>query len=82
MHINPYLFILPRTPGQIVWNYKEHTQHALDLDYASRLAKLIDNPNAFDSRNIIDIQLLSVGILTIAKIDNPPWGWDELSKIF
>jgi SagB-type dehydrogenase family enzyme len=82
MHINPYLFILPRTPGQIVWNYKEHTQHELDLDYASRLAKLIDNPNAFDSRNIIDIQLLSVGILTIAKIDNPPWGWDELSKIF
>ncbi|WP_339450862.1 SagB family peptide dehydrogenase [Pseudomonas sp. EA_5y_Pfl2_R50] len=82
MHINPYLFILPRTPGQIVWNYKDHVQYELDLDYASRLTKLIANPNLFDSRNIIDIQLLEAGILTITKIDSPPWGWDELSKIY
>jgi hypothetical protein len=82
MHINPFLFILPRTPGQIVWNYKDHVQHELDVNYASRLAKLIDNPNIFDSRNIIDIQLLNAGILTITKLDNPQWGWDELSKIY
>lgn len=82
MHINPFLFILPRTPGQIVWNYKDHVQHELDVNYASRLAKLIDNPDIFDSRNIIDIQLLNAGILTITKLDNPQWGWDELSKIY
>ncbi|MBK5509106.1 SagB family peptide dehydrogenase [Pseudomonas sp. TH08] len=82
MHINPYLFILPRTPGQIVWNYKDHVQHELDLNYACRLAKLIDNPNIFDHGNIIDTQLLSAGILTVSKIDNPEWGWDELSKIY
>ncbi|WP_166221563.1 SagB family peptide dehydrogenase [Pseudomonas atagonensis] len=82
MHINPYLFILPRTPGQIVWNYKNHTQHELDLNYTSRLARLIDNPNLFDRQNIIDVQLLKAEILTIAKIDSPQWGWDELSKIY
>ncbi len=82
MHINPYLFILPRTPGLIVWNYKDHVQHELDLGYATRLAKLISNPNAFDNCNIIDTQLLNAGILTTSKIDSPTWGWDELSKIY
>lgn len=82
MHINPHLFILPRTPGQIVWNYKEHVQHELDLNYATRLAQLIDNPDLFDPHNIIDIQLLNADILTIKKTDNPAWGWDELSKIY
>ncbi|WP_025112076.1 SagB family peptide dehydrogenase [Pseudomonas sp. H1h] len=82
MHINPYLFILPRTPGLIVWNYKEHTQHELDIDYSSRLAELIHNPNLFDHCNTIDTQLLSSKILTITKINSPEWGWDELSKIY
>ncbi|MGY1889876.1 SagB family peptide dehydrogenase [Pseudomonas sp. SDT291_1_S447] len=82
MYINPYLFILPRSPGQIVWNYKDHTQHELDIYYSSRLAQLINNPDLFDTHNIIDTQLLSAGILTIAKIDTPQWGWDELSKIY
>lgn len=82
MYINPYLFILPRTPGQIVWNYKNHTQHELDLNYSIRLAQLIQNPDLFDDLNIIDTQLLNAGILTIAKIDCPAWGWDELSKIY
>lgn len=82
MHINPYLFILPRSPGQIVWNYKNHTQYELDLDYSSRLTQLINDPDLFDAHNIIDTQLLSAGILTVSKIDSPPWGWDELSKIY
>lgn len=82
MHINPYLFILPRSPGQIVWNYKNHTQHELDLNYASRFAQLINKPDLFDADNIIDIQLLNADILTVSKIDVPKWGWDELSKIY
>ena len=82
MHINPYLFILPRQTGQVVWNYKNHTQHELDLNYATRLAQLINDPQLFDAHNIIDTQLLSADILTVSKIDNPPWGWDELSKIY
>ncbi len=82
MHINPYLFILPRSPGQIVWNYKSHTQHELDLNYASRFAQLINKPDLFDADNIIDIQLLNADILTVSKIDVPKWGWDELSKIY
>ncbi|MBP5944165.1 MULTISPECIES: SagB family peptide dehydrogenase [unclassified Pseudomonas] len=82
MYINPYLFILPRSPGQIVWNYKDHTQHVLDLNYTSRLAQLINDPELFDTHNIIDTQLLNAGILTVSKIDNLHWGWDELSKIY
>jgi hypothetical protein len=82
MHINPYLFILPRPCGQVIWNYKNHTQHELDLDHTIRLAHLIDNPELFDPLNIIDTELLNAGILTISKLDNSSWGWDELSKIY
>ncbi|MFJ4196363.1 SagB family peptide dehydrogenase [Pseudomonas sp. NPDC089534] len=82
MHINPYVFILPQPPAQIVWNYKEHTQHELDINYSTRLAQLINDPNSFDNNNIIDTQLLEAGILTVSKTDIPDWGWDELSKIY
>jgi len=82
MHINPDLFILPRTPGQIVWDYRQHKQFELSLEYSTRLAQLIDNPEAFDNNNTIDIQFLNTGILTTAKQDTTEWGWDELSKIF
>ncbi|VVN85168.1 SagB family peptide dehydrogenase [Pseudomonas fluorescens] len=82
MYINPYLFILPSTPGQIVWDYKNHKQFELNLEYSTRLAQLIDNPEEFDDRNIVDTQLLSAGILTTSIPDTIEWGWDELSKIF
>jgi SagB-type dehydrogenase family enzyme len=82
MQISPYLFIIPRTPGQIVWDYKNHKQFELNLEYSTRLAKLIENPQNFDTLNIIDTQLLQAGILTTAKPNNIEWGWDALSKIF
>jgi SagB-type dehydrogenase family enzyme len=82
MQINPYLFILPRTPGQIVWNYKSHKQFELSLEYSTRLAQLIDDPELYNDNNIIDTQLLSAEILTTSKQDTIEWGWDELSKIF
>lgn len=82
MHINPYLFILPRSPAQIVWNYKDHVQHELDSEYALRLGQLITNPELFDSENTIDIQLLNAGIITDSTPNIIPWGWDELSKIY
>jgi SagB-type dehydrogenase family enzyme len=82
MQINPYLFILPRTPSQIVWNYKSHKQFELSLEYSTRLAQLIDDPELYSDSNIIDTQLLSAEILTISKQDTIEWGWDELSKIF
>lgn len=82
MQINPHLFILPRTPGQIVWDYREHKQFELNLEYSTRLAQLIDNPELFDDRNIIDTQFLNTGILTTSIHDAIEWGWDELSKIF
>lgn len=82
MHINPYLFILPRSPGLIVWNYKDHCQHELDLEYSSRLTQLIHEPNSFNKNNPIDIQLSNAGILIPSKVATPDWGWDELSKIY
>lgn len=82
MQINPHLFILPRTPGQIVWDYRNHKQFELNLDYSIRLAQLIDNPEVFDSANIIDTQFLNTGILTTSVEVPQDWGWDELSKIF
>lgn len=82
MHINPHLFILPRTPGQIVWDYRSHKQFELNLEYSTRLAQLIDNPESFNNDNIIDTQFLNTGILTTSIQGTNEWGWDELSKIF
>ncbi|VVP28162.1 SagB family peptide dehydrogenase [Pseudomonas fluorescens] len=82
MQINPYLFMLPRTPGLIVWDYKNHKQHELNLEYSSRLTELINNPLKFNDSNPIDKQLLNAEILTISAPDSIEWGWDELSKIF
>jgi len=82
MQINPYLFMLPRTPEQIVWDYKNHKQHSLNLEYSTRLAQLISHPDKFDNSNFIDTQLLKSGILTTDTQDTFEWGWDELSRIF
>jgi len=82
MQINPYLFILPRTPGQIVWDYKNHKQFELNSAYSIRLSELIENPKNFNQLNTIDLQLLNAGILTTSTFDDIEWGWDELSKIF
>lgn len=82
MQINSYLFILPRSPGQIVWDYKNHRQFELNLEYSTRLAQLISNPDLYNDNNRIDIQLLNSGILTTSIQDTIDWGWDELSKIF
>jgi SagB-type dehydrogenase family enzyme len=82
MQINPYLFMLPRTPGLIVWDYKNHKQYELDLEHSTRLAELINKPSRFNNSNSIDIQLLDAGILTAATPSIIEWGWDDLSKIF
>jgi SagB-type dehydrogenase family enzyme len=82
MQINPYLFILPRTPSQIVWDYKNHKQFELDLEYSTRLAQLINSPKLYNDSNRVDAQLLNSGILTHSIQDTLEWGWDELSKIF
>jgi len=82
MQINPYVFILPRTPSLIVWDYKNHKQFELNLEYSTRLAQLISNPKLYNDSSIVDTQLLNSGILTTSIQDTIEWGWDELSKIF
>lgn len=82
MKINPYLFIIPSTPNQIVWDYKNHKQFELNFEYSHRLASLIENPKNFDSNNTIDVQFFNAGILTNSKHNQVEWGWDDLSKIF
>lgn len=82
MQINPHLFLIPRPPCQIVWDYKNHKQFELNLEYSTRLSELIENPKNFNAINTIDIHLLSAGILTNSTVENIEWGWDDLSKIF
>ncbi len=82
MHISPYIFILPKTPAAIVWDYKNHKQYELNLEYSARLTELINDPNLFDNLNAIDAQLLEAEILTDMSRAQINWGWDELSKIF
>lgn len=82
MHINSNLFIIARPPNQIVWNYKTHTQHELNIHYAKRLSELIDNPDSFDANSSMDAEFLASGIISKSKQTTPTWKWDELSKIF
>lgn len=82
MHINPYLFILARTPYQVVWNYKNHTQFELDAEHSVRLAQLVSSPENFDSNNTIDAAFLDAEIVTSQPYPEIEWGWDDLSKIF
>ncbi|RON03647.1 SagB family peptide dehydrogenase [Pseudomonas brassicacearum] len=82
MHINPHLFMLARSPHLIIWDYKNHTQFELNLEYSTRLTQLIEDPEQFCSNNIIDSDLLNTHILITAEVDTIKWGWDELSKIF
>ena len=84
MQINPHLFMLPRTPGQIVWDYRNHKQFELNLEIldATR-ATYRQPPSKFDTNNIIDTQFLNTGILITVHTQRAiEWGWDELSKIF
>lgn len=82
MYINPYLFILARPPHQIIWNYLNHTQFELDLEYSKRLTQLIANPELFDNKNPIDKDFFDAQLITAELITPIEWQWDELSKIF
>lgn len=74
--------MLARPPYLIVWDYNNHTQYELNLDYSTRLAQLIEEPEQFNSSNTIDCDFLAANILTLSKQNTVEWGWDELSKIF
>ena len=82
MHINPYLFILARPPHQVIWDYLNHAQFELDLNYTQRLAQLIANPEAFEYNNSIDRDFFAAGIISVEPLPPIEWHWDELSKIF
>lgn len=82
MNIYPYLFMLPRAPNLIIWDYKNHNQFELNKTYATRFIELINEPTLFDDSKTIDLELLNAGILTSTPHQTPKWGWDDLSKIF
>lgn len=81
-HINPYLFILARPPHQIVWDYLNHTQFELDIEYCQRLTQLINNPALLDKNHPIDRDFYNAKLFTDTPIAPVEWQWDELSKIF
>ena len=82
MHINPYLFVIPRAPNPVLWDYKRHKQYELSQDYLSRILQLTQSPERFNPQHSIDIELLDAGILTRTEQADIDWGWDDLSKIF
>lgn len=63
----------------IIWNYKEHTQYALEVGYVARLLEISRDPL---STAEIDEELLEGGLISYKQEENVIWEWDELSKIF
>lgn len=82
MFINPYLFILARSPSLVIWDYKNHKQFELNSEYATRLVQLINTPDQFNITYAVDVSLLDAGIFIPVEERSIEWGWDELSKIF
>ncbi|MET0787500.1 MAG: SagB family peptide dehydrogenase [Paenisporosarcina sp.] len=82
MFLSQFLFFTARTPGLVVWDYKNHKQFELDAIYAKRLLQIIEDPSSFDEKNIIDLDLLNNGVFSKQEVAQEYWGWDDLSKIF
>lgn len=82
MFLSQFLFFTARTPGLVVWDYKNHKQFELDAVYAKRLLQIIEDPSSFDEKNIIDLDLLNNGVFSKQEVVQEYWGWDDLSKIF
>ncbi len=82
MNINPYIFLLPKPPKIIVWNYKSHEQFEIEKPHATRLFELIECPSLFDKKNHFDQELFDTGILLDTPCKPEIWRWDDLSKIF
>lgn len=82
MIINPNIFLLPKPPTLIVWNYKSHEQFEIDKNHTIRLIELLENSSLFDQNNKIDIALLDAGIFLDTPFMPDILQWDVLSKIF
>jgi len=82
MIINPDIFLFPKPPALIIWNYKSHEQFEIDKNHTTRLIELLENLSAFDQTNKIDIALLDAKILLDTPFTPDVWQWDVLSKIF
>ena len=82
MKISPYVFLLPKPPALIVWNYKTHEQFEIDNLHINRLFELLESPSLFDANNPLDQILFCTGILLDNSYEPDPWKWDDLSKIF
>lgn len=82
MFLNQFLFFTVRSPGLVVWDYKNHKQYELDSIYAKRLLQIVETPGLFDEKNNIDLEFLSNGIFSKEEELQEYWGWDDLSKIF
>lgn len=82
MIINPHIFLLPKPPKLIVWNYESHEQFEIDRHHTIRLTQLLEQISIFDKNNKIDAALLEAGVLLDAPFAPDIWQWDDLSKIF
>lgn len=82
MNISPYIFLLPKPPALIVWNYKTHEQFEIDKAHTYRLIELLEQPSLFDEHNPLDNNLFSTGVLVDKPYMPDAWQWDDLSKIY
>lgn len=82
MHLNPHIFLLPKPPTLIIWNYIIHEQFEITQAYAIRLLSLIEQMSLFDPANPIDIELQKNNIILEQLPPPDNWGWDDLSKLF
>lgn len=79
MPINPYLFFLIQDGNILLWDYKNHQQFEITIEYFQRLLELSDGSPVTDSP--VDQELLQAKALTSNTVQTP-WEWDIVSQIF
>ena len=83
MKVSPYIFILIKQGGFILWNYKLHEQFEVTVEYLTELQRLDIGLPPLDKK--IFSKLVENNIIIPSSDENHSsntWQWDELSKIF
>lgn len=81
LHINPNIFFFIHENEIVLWDYKHHTQYALQKEYFERILAW-KNPTFKATLSEIDKELIEADVLSLKPYPNVFWGWDKLSYIF
>ena len=80
-YLNPNLFFLFEKGALCLWNYDAHEQFEIEKDLMSLLVDISQNKEVAGNNPFL-ADLLENDVIKATPYDLPPWGWDQLSRLF